>query len=315
MRVAVYGLGEIGRLVVKALMLRDVEVVGAVDIDESLTGRDVGDVSGIGRIDSSIYPSLGELLSNVDKPDVVVHAAGSFLDRVVDQLLEIVEAGSHVASTCETLAYPWYRYPDEAARIDEAARRRHVTVIGTGVNPGFVLDSLPALMSMASFRLERLVATRSLDAGRRRSKFREKLGIGLTVDEYKERAAHLTGHVGYAESALLLAQMIGIGVGKMEEGQHPLSEDGMITGVSGYARIEDGEGVERIRVELSAGLGLKDLDEIVLEGEPEIRLSSNGIHGDYATAAVVANIIPRLPSLGPGIRTMADVVRGGYWWS
>lgn len=133
MKVGIYGLGSIGRLLALTALRRGHELVSAIDIDERIVGRDVGEVIGVERLGVVVSRDVGSLA----EADVVLHATGSYLDRVFDQLVSVVDLGIDVVSTCETLAYPFYRYPVLARRLDELARRRGVAVIGTGSTPGF----------------------------------------------------------------------------------------------------------------------------------------------------------------------------------
>ncbi|MEM1762142.1 MAG: dihydrodipicolinate reductase, partial [Desulfurococcaceae archaeon] len=164
LRLGICGFGAIGRLVLKLAVERGHEVVSVVDIDEKVVGKDAGEVAGIGRLGVNVSSSLAGL----ENADVVVHATGSYLDRVFDQVVSIIERGVNVVSTSETLAYPYYRYPVLAKKLDELARMYGVVVIGTGINPGFLLDTLVVTLSSAVTSVKRIRAVRSLDAAKRR---------------------------------------------------------------------------------------------------------------------------------------------------
>ena len=184
-RVAIYGVGSIGQAIVRALVKRKgYEIVSAIDIDPSKVGKDVGEVSGIEPIGVTISSDVDELY--VSAPDVVVHATASYLDKVYDQIVHAILARAHVVSTCETLSYPWYRYPVLARRLNRLAQTMSVAIIGTGINPGFLLDTLVAVLTTPLQEFKSVKAIRSLDASKRRIPFQKKIGVGMDPKELKK---------------------------------------------------------------------------------------------------------------------------------
>lgn len=319
MRIGIYGFGSIGRLVAKEALKRGWEVSGAVDIDKSIIGKDIGILLGLDR-------EYGVKVSNdpsvlIDS-DVVIHATGSYLDQVYDQILTIIGMGIDTVSTCETLAYPYYRYPVLARVIDTEALKNGVTVIATGINPGFLLDTLAITMSMPVNIVKKITAIRVIDAGKRRASFRRKIGIGLDPKEFKKLLEKrvLTGHVGYAESVLLIADALGIHLEEVIEGQEPVISEkeiayedrvlpkGTTIGIRGYG-IGYYKGKEAIRVEFHAYLDAPEYEEITINGiEYSIKWRSTGIPGDPATASIVLNIASIIDEITPGLRTMSDII-------
>ncbi len=318
-RLGLYGFGSIARIVARLALRRGFEIVGAVDIDPRVVGKDVGELSigeKIGVIVSRDPTSLADA-------DVVIHATASYLDRVFSQIATVVDMGINVISTCETLAYPFYRYPTLARKLDELARSRGVSVLGTGINPGFLLDTLVIALSSTVDEVRRVVAARYVDAAKRRESFRKKVGIGMPVAEVEEklRKGELTGHVGYAESALLIAEALGISPTKVVEEQHAVAAEsdiessgvkvpkGMCKGVSGYGAIYVGD-EEVIRVEFHALVGVEDRDEISIEARESGKVvwRSSGTPGDVGTASVILSLAEKLLETRPGLLTMVDLV-------
>ncbi|MEN2974403.1 MAG: dihydrodipicolinate reductase [Candidatus Caldarchaeales archaeon] len=317
---AVYGLGPIGSLIVKhGLERKGLELVAALDIDPSKIDRDVGEVVGLGRkIGILVERDAGRILKET-QPDVVLHATGSYLDKVYSQILNAVEVGADVISTCETLSYPYYRYPEITRKLDEEAKRQGSTILGTGINPGFLLDLLPAIMTTPCIRVERVTARRVLEASKRRESFRKKIGVGMNLSGFEEmiRRGEITGHVGYAESVCLLAEALNIKLDKVEERQDPvlaqkdIGLDGIVVeknrvrGIHGYG-IGYRDGKEIIRIEFEALVGAEgEFEEITIEGEPKICWrSSFGVPGDVATVGVVLNYIPIVLEAEPGVVTI-----------
>ncbi len=324
-RAVVYGLGPIGQLIAKVALERGIELVGAIDIDPSKVGRDVGELIGLKSSIGIRVEGDADKVLNETKPDVVLHSTGTWLDKVYPQLVKAIRVGADVVSTCETLAWPWYRYPELAELLDNYAKAHGSTVLGAGVNPGFALDVLPAVLTVTLTRLSRVRVVRSLDASRRRYSFQRKIGLGMSLSQFKEALAkgEITAHVGFAESVLLMASMMGIRLDRVEEGQEAIVadrhyetqyfkvEEGQVRGVVGHGSGFVGNN-EVIRVELRACIACEDYEEVTLEGEPTVTWRSSGTPGDPATAAVVVNLAKRIIDAKPGLITLKDLVNYSY---
>ncbi|MEM4665067.1 MAG: hypothetical protein QW271_04905 [Sulfolobales archaeon] len=318
MRIGVYGFGAIGRLASRLILERGHELVGAVDIDERIVGKDVGELLGVGSLGVEVTKDVSELAD----ADVVIHATGSYLDRVFDQIASLVKLGVHVVSTCETLSYPYYRYPVLALRLDELARAFGSVVIGTGINPGYLLDTLVAVLAASVPSVKRVKAVRSLDAAKRREPFRKKIGIGEDPRVVEERIARgeITGHVGYAESVYLIALAGDLNLTKVVEWQGSVPaeadvessgirvEKGKNKGIVGYGAGFVGE-QEVIRVVFEAYVGAPEYEEIEVEGhEYSVKWRSTGTPGDLGTVTVALNVAERVPYMLPGLRLMTDML-------
>jgi 4-hydroxy-tetrahydrodipicolinate reductase len=254
---------------------------------------------------------------------VLLHATGSrFLD-VLAHLEAAVRAGVHVVSTCEELAFPWLRFEEKADALDELAAAHHVCVLGTGVNPGFVLDRLVAAAGSVSGEVRHVRAERQVDVSTRREALQRKVGLGLTEDEFERRAtAGEIGHVGLAESAALCALGLGLDFDEYEEAIEPMIADedhhgpvpvkrGQVAGI--YQRVQGfADGREVVDLELSIGLGVESAhDRIVIDADPKIDLTiAGGVAGEAATAWAVVNAAPRLPSAQAGLLTVLELPAG-----
>ncbi len=324
-RAVVYGVGPIGQLIARVALEKGFDVVGAIDIDPQKVGKDLGEVLGLCKTLGIKVESDADKVLRDSNPDVVLHSTGSFFDKVYPQIMRAVRVGADVVSTCETLAWPWYRYPDLAELVDNYARNYGSTVLGAGVNPGFVFDVLPAVLSTTLTRLEKITVTRSLDASKRRYSFQKKIGLGMTPTQFREALGRgeITAHVGFAESVLLMASMMGLRLDKVEEGQEAIIadrhyetqyfriEEGQVRGVVGHGSGFIGD-KEVIRVELRACVECEDFEEVRLMGEPSITWRSTGTSGDPATAAVIVNLAPRVLNARPGLVTLKDLVNYSY---
>jgi 4-hydroxy-tetrahydrodipicolinate reductase len=324
-RVVIYGVGPIGQLMTKVALEKGFDVAGAIDIDPQKVGKDLGEVLGIGKtLGVRIENDTDKVLRETD-PDVVLHSTSSFLDKVYPQIMKAIRLGIDVVSTCETLAWPWYRYSDLAELLDNYARNYGSTVLGAGVNPGFIFDALPAVLSTTIAKLDRISVVRSLDASKRRYSFQRKIGLGMTPERFREALTkgEITAHVGFAESVLLMASIMNLKLDRVEEGQEAIIADnyyetqyfkiekGQVKGVVGHGSGFIGD-KEVIKVELRACVACEDYEEVKLEGEPQITWRSTGTPGDLATAAVIVNLAPKILSMRPGLITLKDLINYSY---
>ncbi|MCS7111262.1 MAG: dihydrodipicolinate reductase [Ignisphaera sp.] len=319
MKIGIYGFGAMGKIIAKAAIERRYEIVAVVDIDSNLVGRDAGLAMGL---DEKLGISVSSDTAVLANADIVVHATGSYLDKVFNQIALVVDMGVDIVSTCETLAYPYYRYPVLARKLDDLAKARGVTVLGTGVNPGFLLDTLAMVLAASFNSIRKIRAVRSIDAAKRRESFRKKIGVGENpeVVEDKLRRGVITGHVGYAESTLLIADAAGVQPTKVVEEQSPVVAEhdvesagvkvlkNMNKGIKGYGSAYIGD-KEIIRVEFHAYVAADEYEEIVIEGKDyTVKWRSTGTPGDPATAAVILSLVERIKEQKPGLLTMADLV-------
>ncbi len=327
-KVLQYGVGSIGSKTVKALISKPwIEVVGAVDSDETKKDRDLGIVAGLNRrLDVKVYGSLAEALKHV-KVDIVLHTTSSWLDLVEPQILEIIESKLSVISTCEELAYPWRRSPEAAKRIDEAARKNGVVVLGTGVNPGFVLDTMVLSLTSVCISIDKIEAWRIVDASKRRLPLQKKIGSGMSVEEFRRAVQKgRMGHVGLRESFDMIADCLGWSFNYVRESLEPVVasetieteffkiKPGQVIGVSqsigGFI-----DGFEKLKLNLQMYLNAKNpRDSVKIEGVPSLEFEvKNGIPGDEATVAMIVNMIPRVLSAEPGLKTMKDLKLPFAW--
>src|ERR1043165_8910836 len=201
-RVLHFGIGPIGAAVVKQVAARPgFKIVGAVDVDPAKVGRDLGDVAGLSRrLGVKVQDNAGKALKAA-KPDVVLHCTGSSIKGVLPQLETILKSKTPVISTTEELAYPGYTHVRQARRLHALAKKAKVAMLGTGVNPGFAMDALPVMLTAVCERIDRVVVQRVQDARLRRLPFQQKIGAGLTTEQFQKKAdAGSVRHVGMTES-------------------------------------------------------------------------------------------------------------------
>jgi 4-hydroxy-tetrahydrodipicolinate reductase len=321
-RVLLVGLGPIGAAIARQVVDRKgYQLVGAVDIDDTKTGRDVGDVIELGRkLRVKVMPDIGKAIK-ATKPDVAVLCTSSSLKAVVDQFEAVLKHRVPIVTTTEEAAYPSRANKKLAARIDEAAKKAKVAVLGTGVNPGFAMDALPIALTAVCERVESVEVLRVQDARVRRLPFQQKIGAGMTKEQfYQQVRAGTVRHVGFTESIQMIADALGWKLDSITDDVKPKMAEATVASEllavdAGYVSgiIQSGAGFVNgkplITLRLEAYLGAPEsYEQVVIEGSPRIHSRiEGGIHGDIATASIAINAIPAVIAATPGFRTMRDM--------
>ncbi len=320
-RVVQYGLGPIGCAVARQVVERaGLQLVGGVDIDPTKVGRDAGEVIGLDR--RLGFPVAGNLAHALAQgpADVALHTTSSYLDVVKPQIIQILEAGLDVVSTAEELSFPWLSHTGEAAEIDAVARRVGKTVLGTGINPGFLMDTLPLSLTAICLEVNRIEVTRVINASLRRGPFQAKIGSGMSVDDFEARMAEgRMGHVGLRESMHMVFDTLGRELVRYEERVEPVVatrpvrtdhfevQPGRVQGLRQVARGYTDAG-EFMTLTFVAALDAEDDgDTIKITGKPDLEVKLQGTNGDIATVAIAINAIRRVREAPPGLVTMRDL--------
>jgi 4-hydroxy-tetrahydrodipicolinate reductase len=321
-RVVQFGIGPIGASIARLLRQKEsLEIVGGIDRNPAKAGRDLGEVVGAPDAPWGV-PVSARPPAVLEKPvDVVMHTTSSSLAGVMDELLACLSAGCCVVSTCEELAYPFRKHPELSAKLDAAAKEEGVALVGTGVNPGFVMDKLVLVLSAVAQRVDFAKAVRIVDASKRRLPLQKKIGAGMTPDEFRAQVdAGIIKHHGLPESVAMVADGLGLVVDDISETIEPVIAretvktpflevtPGQVAGVHQIARGTS-KGEEKIFMELQMYVGAKHPgDTIELRGEPNLSLTiPGGAHGDIATAAIAVNAIPAILAAPAGLRTVRDL--------
>ena len=323
-----FGLGPIGAAIVKQVASRPgFKIVGAIDIDAAKVGRDLGDVVGLSkRLGAKVSADAAKALKTA-KPDVVVLCTSSSIKTVLPQIETILKAKVPIVSTTEELSYPGYTHIRQARLIHAMAKKAKVAVLGTGVNPGFAMDALPIALSAVCERVDRVVVQRVQDARIRRLPFQQKIGAGLTTEQFQKKVDDgSVRHVGLTESIAMIADALGWHLDRITDDIQPklasvtissefLAVDpGYVCGI-----IQDGVGYRKgqpaIRLHMEAYLGAPEsYDAVEIEGSPSLSMKvSTGIPGDLATASIVVNSIPKVLAAAPGLHTMRSIALPSFF--
>ena len=326
-RVIQYGLGPIGSAMARHVLARPgLELVGAVDVDPSKAGRDAGEVIGLERkLGFPVSRGLAEALERAPA-EVALHTTNSYFDLFKDQVIELLDAGLDVVSTSEELSFPWPAHAEPAAEIDAAARRAGKSVLGTGVNPGFVMDSLPLNLTAICQRVDHIEIRREQNASKRRGPFQAKIGSGMSVEQFQAKMAEgRMGHVGLPESMNMLFDTLGQPLVRYEAYVEPVVAERQTTTsffdvpagkVIGLRQVAVGYGPQgdfaRMVFVAALDYGI-DQDTIIVQGAPELEVTLKGTNGDVATVAIAVNAVRRVVAAPPGLVTMRDLPILTHW--
>lgn len=325
-KVGLWGLGSMGSGMAEYLTdKKGIEIVGAVANREKKAGHDLSEfLNGVDK-------KLGVKVSNdpessfVDA-DVVLHATTSFVKECYPQLKKLINKGINVISIAEEMAYPSVEDKELSQKIDELARKNNVTVLGTGINPGFVLDLLIITMSGACIEVDKIEASRVNDLSPFGPTVMKTQGVGTTVEEFNKgvKEGKIVGHIGFKESIQMIADRLGWELDEIKESREPIVsetyretphvtvEPGMVAGCRHIARgVIDGEELivlkhpQQIQPEKE---GTETGDYIKIEGNPGIDLANQPeIPGGIGTMATAINMIPHVINAEAGLVSMKDL--------
>ncbi|MBQ7568152.1 NADP-binding protein [bacterium] len=327
-RVAIWGFGAMGSGIAKVLLGKQgVEISGVCDIAPQRVGRSIFELLGAERgqrEDVAVTAEIGEVLAA--KPDVCILATDSFTVKAFPKIKAIAEAGVNVISTAEEMSYPKAQNPELAAQIDAIAKEHGVTVLGTGINPGLMMDLLAICLSGCMTDVEKVICKRVNSLSPFGPAVMEEQGVGLTQEEFAKRTADgtLAGHVGFAESVGMIGEALGWNIDKFEQQMQPIvtnvdrrspygfAAKGDVAGVNmtgqGYA---DGElkiemiHPQQIEPEME---GTHTGDYITLVGTPPVNMVNQPeVDGGIGTIAMCVNMIPHVINARPGLKTMIDL--------
>lgn len=322
--VVLVGFGAVGQLIAKLLLEREnLSLVGVVDINPDLKNRRLDEILGLPNGSGIIIkPNLKEILLE-NQVDVVIIVTTSYLEKVAPLIKIAVESGSNVISICEELSYPFHSFPEISAEIDELAKEKNVSVVGTGINPGYLMDLLPIVLTAPCQTVQKISIIRMMNSAERRKPFQDKIGTGLSTVKFQQkiRDKEITGHVGLIQSIQMIMAALGLTSKEIVEfPPEPIFAQEEITTLyhsiprnsvcglqsKAIARIE---GKDLLVLNFVAFAGKhEEFDSITIEGTPRISQKiEGGVHGDLGTVAMVVNLIPKIYHANPGLLTMIDL--------
>lgn len=321
------GLGPLGVKIGQFLQEREgLNLLAAIDTNSAIAGRDLGTFLGVKPNGIKIVDHIDKI-TNIANIDIAILSTISDLERIIAQIDLLLDHSLPIVSSCEELTYPWHQKSTAFIELDKKAKEKGVAVLATGVNPGFLMDTLPTMMTAVCQNVQHIHVNRFQDAQYRRMPFQQKIGAGLSLNQFEERKKLSTlRHVGLTESMYFIAHSLGWKIDKTEDVIMPVIAKETIQ--TPAMSIKKGEamgvrqegrafwkGKEKIKLIFEAAVGSgKSFDEVKISGSPDLNVMiENGVNGDIATCAIILNAIPKVLIAQPGIKTMADVSLISYW--
>jgi hypothetical protein len=321
MNVMQIGLGPIGIAISRLLMQKpDWHIVAAIDTNPAKQGRDLGDVAGLGQqLGIRVSPQLPKLQKQ--DIDVAFLTTVSTFPNVLPTLETLVQIGVDVVASTEELFYPYYRYAEQAKALDHLAKQQGVSILGTGINPGFTMDTLVLILTSVCQQITRIAVTRVANASERRSSLQKKIGVGLTPEAFAEEVAkHRVGIVGLVDSVAFLAHVLRWQLDDVKELFVPVIADNAITVAQRQIEPDHVRGVRHLVKGMSSGKEVISLDlrmyleaenprdTIYIEGTPTIESTMKSSDmGDVAAAGLLVNMSPLVCQARAGLLTMVDL--------
>lgn len=322
-----WGLGAMGSGMARLMLEKPgLKIVAAVDERPDYVGRDLGDVLGIGEnLGVRVTGRPEEVLHKADI-DIAILATTSWVKEQMPNLRQIITAGINCISIAEEMADAEANNPEFAKELDDLAKKHGVTVLGTGVNPGFVLDLLVVMLTGGCHSVERIEASRVNDLSPYGPTVMKTQGVGTTPEAFRAGVADgsIVGHVGFPESIHMISSALGLGVDRIEEFREPIIskvhretphvvvKPGMVAGCAhtGIGYCGDREVIRLIHPQqIHPHLENQDTgDYINIYGKPEIHMAIKPeIAGGIATMGIAVNMIPHVVQASPGLKRMIDL--------
>ncbi len=321
-KVIQFGLGQIGINIARTLLRHDerFELVGCVDNAPDKVRKDIGELLEPKSIfNLTIVDSIDSLRRR--RADVVIHSAVSYLPEAAEQIKSMVEMGYNVMTTAEEMFFLRQRNPKLFKKLDSLAKRKHLRILATGVNPGYVMDSLILTLTAPCISISNIRAERMVNLSNRRLALQRKLGVGLTAQEFVEQVDNgRFGHVGLTDSAEFVSNYLGIKHDNIRSSVQPIVADhdyhgdeifvamNHVIGVRQEVVVEKGaQAVLSLRLTMRIDASI-EYDAIFVDGDPPVNVViNNGIMGDTATVGLVANQIENFLQTAPGYHDMSEM--------
>lgn len=333
--VSLVGTGTVGMAALRRLSAssvhRVVSVVGRRPDGQHLVDEVMaaGDATGSAPYFTSLTTALRQT-----RPDALLISTATRVADVAPLIVEGLSHGATVLCTSEELAFP---DPDsaDARAIAAASTTANRGVVAVGVNPGFVFDSVPIWLSSATGEPRSLVVRRIVDASVFGARVRAGLGLDVTAEQFEDgvAAGTIRGHVGFPESARVIARHFGRSITRESEALHPVMRDGKgpaahsphgvgttggVRQIAQYWTSDSAEPWLTFELDLhgdALSAGENSRDEILIDdGQTTVWTATPSAGAISATSAQLVNLIRPALQMGAGLYTPVDVLgrcRGG----
>lgn len=326
-KVIIWGLGAMGSGMADMLLKKKgVDIVGAVGRGAKV-GKSMYDYIKTEKGDrTDVIIGAPEDVIKKGTADVVLCCTDSFTKTAFDRIKFVLEQGINVVSSAEEMAYPKAQSPELAKQLDEIAKANGVSVIGTGINPGLIMDLLVVTMTGCCEEVEHIVSRRVNSLSPFGPVVMEEQGIGISKEAFLDgvKTGKLSGHVGFHESIHMIGDAIGWNVEKITQSMEPIMTDVDRKSPYGFAKAGDTAGCAmkgfgyvdgELKIEMDhpqqiepEQVGVQTGDYVIIKGTPNINMvNSPEVPGGIGTIAMCVNMIPHIINARPGLHTMIDL--------
>ncbi len=328
-RIAIWGFGAMGSGMARMIMKKKgFDIVGVSDKYKGFEGKSIFEILKLENPfshDVKIENNIERILVE-EKPDLVLLATDSFTKNAYEKIKFVVEHGVNIISTAEEMAFPAAKEPELTQKMDALAKKHKVTILGTGVNPGMMMDLLAICISGVMEDVKDMEIARVNSLSPFGPTVMEEQGVGLTAKDFLDKMSknEISGHVGFIESTYMIAKAFGLNVDEFRQSMSPIITDVDRKSPYGFAKAGDVAGVDmRSFATLSNGnkinmihpqqiepqlAGVSTGDYIKIQGNPPINLANvPEVEGGIGTIAICVNMIPHVINSKPGLKTMIDL--------
>jgi hypothetical protein len=308
------GVGTVGQAATRSLAAKKgLDIVGALDMDKGKVGKDLGEIAGLNKKMGVIVTDDADSLFSETYADVVIHITCTSLHEAFPQIIRPIQQGMDIISATETLGNPYVSDPGLAAKLEKLAKKHGVTVLGSGLSPGFTSDYLilaltAACSGLRSIRYKRLSDVRAYVGGTVGRHF----GLGLSPEKFKKGVdeGEIIGHIGFIESVQTIADRLGWQLDEIKRNMEPVHDGkGQFVSTKTVVRgIKGGEVKIELTLEGFIDPKMEAMDRITIDGIPPIDMVIRpGIASVPATANALVNAIPHVLNAEPGLITPGDL--------
>lgn len=290
------GFGSLGRQICKEILKDDrFEIIQIVDTDPILNGLKLGKFF---KTNSNLI--IQNRPTKTARPDVIIHSTVSRISDAFEQFTELVLYKAPILSTCEELVYPINSGKKFARKIDLLALKNKISILGIGVNPGYLMDSLVLSLTNLFLGVKFIDISRTVNLSKRRKSLQEKMLVGKNKQKFEKYKTKL-GHVGLKESATMICEHFGIKP-NIERELRPITAKKNVR--NRFFDVKKGNiiGIQEnlsvfykkkafLKMKLDMYLGAKEIDSIFIRGSHSVKFQTDGVNGDKATIALLVNHI------------------------
>lgn len=331
-KVVQYGCGKMSIYTMKYALEQGMEIVGAIDINPNVVGKDIGEIIGCENQNITVthVNDAEELLKKVN-PDICIITTMSLMKDVKDALMLCAKLGINAITTCEEAFYPMNSSPVLTKEIDELAKKTNCTITGSGYQDAF-WGNLITTLAGATHNITKVKGSSSYNVEDYGIALAEAHGAGLTLEEFDEKIASVDRISDEERQKIIesgdyqpsymwnvngwLCDKLGLTVKTQTQKCVPTTykEDinsdtlkmtvkvGMATGMSAVVTTETEEGItiETECVGKVYGPDEYDSNKWTIYGEPDTNLVIDKPQTVELTCATIVNRIPDVLKSKPG---------------